>query len=810
MDTAFQDIRYSLRRLRKSPGFTAVVIVTLALGIGANSAIFSVVNTVLLRALPYRNPAGLVSILHFYPSLSNMEAPVSARGFRDYQTRTASFTSAAVETAFGANLTGSGDPERVPGVRVSGDWFKVLGVAPLFGRTLTRDDDEQGHDHVVVLSYGVWTRLFGSKPDAVGKAIELNGESYQIVGVMPKEFASFFSRNADLFVPLALPATAFSAGYTNEYLNLVARLKPGVGLQRAQAEMTTFAENLKKANPNNFAPKWTLKVRTLDDIATGRIRPALLVLLGAVGLVLLIACANVANLLLARAAVRIKEIAIRSALGADRASLIRQLLTESIILSLSGGVLGLLLAESSVRSLVALNPNLPRASEVGIDGNVMIFTLVVSVLTGLLFGLAPALQTSRTNLNETLKDGSRSGAADFAGRNVRRGLVVAEVALSLTLLIGAALLIESVGKLQDVDPGFDPHNVLVFNLALPAVKYPSDTSQVLFGDQLVSRLGALSGVRSVGTTSVLPFAGGWSTSSFNIEGLIVPRGQNGPWGDYRVATAGYFDAMRIPLKAGRSFASQDRQGAPPVVVIDEQFVKKYFRNGNPIGKRITFGAAPGKADSTWITIVGVVGHAAHEGLDAEPRIQYYFPYAQTGGRQMAVTIRTAGSALAMLPAVRNAVHGVDRDLPLSNVNTMDKLVESSVGQRKLSMILLGVFSTIALLLASIGIYGVMSYSVAQRTRELGIRMALGAARLSVLRLVVGQGIALALSGVAIGLVAAFALTRFLSNQLYGVGATDPATFATVSGTLILIALLATLMPALRATRVDPVVALRDE
>jgi putative ABC transport system permease protein len=810
MDTVLHDIRYSLRRLRKSPGFTAVVIVTLALGIGANSAIFSVVDTVLLRALPYRDPVQLVSILHFYPSLSNMEAPVSARGFRDYQTKTVSFASAAVETGFGANLTGSGDPERVPGVRVSGDWFKVLGVAPLFGRTLTRDDDEQGHDHVVVLSHGVWTRLFGSKPDAVGKAIELNGESYQIVGVMPKEFASFFSRNADLFVPLALPATAFSAGYTNEYLNLVARLKPGVGLGRAQAEMTTFAENLKKANPNNFAPTWTLKVRTLDDIATGRIRPALLVLLGAVGLVLLIACANVANLLLARAAVRIKEIAIRSALGADRASLIRQLLTESIILSLSGGVLGLLLAESSVRSLVALNPNLPRASEVGIDGNVMIFTLVVSVLTGLLFGLAPALQTSRTNLNETLKDGSRSGAADFAGRNVRRGLVVAEVALSLTLLIGAALLIESVGKLQNVDPGFDPHNVLVFNLALPAVKYPSDTSQVLFGDQLVARLSALTGVRSAGTTSVLPFAGGWSTSSFNIEGVIVPRGQNGPWGDYRVATAGYFDAMRIPLKTGRVFTSQDRQGAPPVVVIDEQFVKKYFQHGNPIGKRITFGAAPGKTDSTWITIVGVVGHAAHEGLDAEPRIQYYFPYAQTGGRQMAVTVRTAGSPLAMLPAVRNAVHGVDRDLPLSNVNTMDKLVESSVGQRKLSMILLGVFSTIALLLASIGIYGVMSYSVAQRTRELGIRMALGAARLSVLTLVVRQGIALALSGVAIGLVAAFALTRFLSNQLYGVGATDPATFATVSGTLILIALLATLMPALRATRVDPVVALRDE
>jgi len=810
MDALLRDIKYSARRLAKAPAFTIIVLVTLALGIGANTAIFSVVNTVLLRALPYRSPGALVSIEHFYPSLNNMEAPVSARGFRDYRDKTSSFESVAVETPFGANLTGSGDPERVPGARVSGDWFHVLGVQPLYGRTLSRDDDEPGHEHVVVLSNGVWTRLFAADPSAVGKKIELNGESYQIVGVMPQGFYSFFRRNADLFVPLALPAAAFNNGYTNEFLNSVARLKPGVPVARAQAEMKTFADNLKKANPNNFSPTWTLKLRTLDDLSSGKIRGVLLVLLGAVGFVLLIACANVANLLLARAAVRMKEIAIRSALGADRRSLVRQLLTESILLALGGGILGLLLAKWSVSSLVALNPSLPRASEIGVDPSVMLFTLLVSIITGLVFGLAPALQTSRTNLQETLKDGTRSGAADLAGRNVRRGLVVAEVALSLTLLIGAGLLIQSVMRLEGVSPGFDAHNVLVFNIALPAVKYPTDTSTELFAEQLMPRLNALPGVRAAGTTSVIPFGNGWSTASFSIEGLIVPPGQNGPWGDLRVVTPKFFDAMRIPLKRGRAFTDQDRNGAPPVVIIDEQFVKKYFANTDPIGKRITFGSRRGSTDSTWITIVGVVGHAAHEALDAEPRIQYYFPYAQGGGQQMVVAMRTEGNPTAVLSAARDAVHSIDRNLPIANVSTMEQLVDSSVGQRKLSMILLGVFSGIALLLASIGIYGVMSYSVAQRTRELGVRMALGAARSRVLGLVVSQGMALAGAGVVIGLLAAFGLTRLLSTQLYGVSATDPVTFVLVSGLLVGVALLATLLPAMRATRVDPVVALRDE
>jgi predicted permease len=809
VDAILRDIRYSFRRLKKSPAFTAIVVLTLALGIGANTAIFTVVNSVLLRPLPYRAPEQLVSIFHYYPSLNNLEAPVAGGAFRDYRDKTGSFESVAVETGFGANLTGIGDPERVPGGRVSGDWFHVLGVQPMLGRGLIRDDDQKGREHVAVLSYGLWTRLFASSPSAVGKTLELNGETYQVVGVMPKGFRSFSANNVDIFVPLALTPEQY-ASYGNEYLNLTARLKANTSVEQARAEMATFAENLKRERPNQWPPKWSLKVRTLDDLATTRIRPALLVLLGAVGFVLLIACANVANLLLARAAVRIKEIAIRTALGADRASLIRQLLTESVMLALGGGLLGLVLAQWSVKSLVALNPSLPRAQNIRVDANVMAFTLVVSLVTGLVFGLASSLQSSRTNLNETLKDGSRTGSADFAGRTLRRALVVAEVALSLTLLIGAGLLIKSVARLQGVSPGFDPHNVLTFNIALPSLKYPTDTAQILFSDQLLPRLNAVPGVQAAGVTSVIPFGGGWSTASVAIEGLVISQGQQSPWGDFRIASPRFFEALRIPLKRGRLFTDQDRLGAPEVVVIDEEFVKKYFANTNPIGKRITFGARAGTPDSTWITVVGVVGHAAHEGLDAEPRIQYDFPEAQRGSRGMTVAIRTQGDPLALVPAVRRTIHEIDAALPMSSINTMDKLVEQSVGQRKLSMILLGVFSAIAVLLASLGIYGVMSYSVTQRTRELGIRMALGAARSEVLALVVGQGMALALWGVAIGLVGAFAVTRFLSSQLYGVGATDVSTFVGVSGLLIGIALIACLLPAMRATRVDPVSALREE
>ena len=816
MDAFLRDLTYSFRRLQKSPAFTAVVILTLALGIGANTAIFSVVNTVLLRPLPFREPDELITIYHFYKSeaLNNLEAPVSAIGFRDYRDKTKSFDAVAVETGWSANLTGTGDPERVPASRVSGDYFRVLGVPTQLGRTFGRDEDEPGKNRVVVLSDGLWRRIYAGQRDAVGKTVQLNGETYTIVGVMPPGFRSFFNRPADIWTPLALAPSVFDPNnYTNEYLNLTARLKSGVSIDRAQAEMTAFAEQLKKQYPNNFSPRWTLSVKSINELATGRIRPVLLVLLGAVGFVLLIACANVANLLLARASARQKEVAIRTALGAERWALVRQLLTESVLLALGGGLLGLGLAYWSVKSLVATIPEIPRGNEVGIDGGVMLFTLGVSVLTGLLFGLVPAMQTSRTQLHETLKEGGRGGSADVSGRTVRRVLVVGEVALALTLLVGAGLLIKSVARLQRVDPGFDPSRILTFNVALPRVKYPSDTARTQFFDAALARIAQVPGVVTVGGTSVMPFGGSWSTGSFQIEGYTPGPNQPGPWGDIRVVSPEFFRALRIPIKQGRVFTQQDGPGMQSVAVIDEGFVRKYYRGENPIGERITFGAPPGQKPD-YITIVGVVAHTMHEGLDAKPRIQLYVPYRQLPGEFalnfMSLAVRTSGDPLIMTRSVREALHTVDKDMPMSNISSMDDLLASSLGSRRLSMLLLGAFSAIALLLASIGIYGVLSYSVTQRARELGIRMALGAARGRVLRLVVAQGMALAAVGIGIGLVGSFLLTRLLANQLYSVTATDPTTFATVALVLGGIALAATILPALRATKVDPVVALREE
>ena len=808
-----RDIKYSLRRLLKSPGFTAVVVLTLGLGIGANTAIFSVVNSVLLRPLPYRNPDRLVTINHFYRSeaLNNLEAPVSAPGFRDYRDKTKSFDAVAVETGWAANLTGTGDPERVPASRVSGDYFRVFGVAPQLGRVFGRDEDEQGKNRVVVLSDGLWKRIYGADRGVIGTTMQLNSQSYTILGVMPEGFRAFFNSRADIWTPLALDPKQFDpSNYTNEGLDLTARLKPGISATQANAEMHAFAEQVRRLYPNAVGTEWTLKVKTLDELATGGIRPALLVLLGAVGFVLLIACANVANLLLARVTSRQKEVAIRTALGADRWALVRQLLTESVLLALAGGLLGLGIAYWSVKTLVAIVPNIPGGRDLGIDATVMVFTLGLSVFTGLLFGVVPALQTSQTNLHNTLKEGGRSGSADVTGRGLRRVLVIGEVALALTLLIGSGLLIKSVARLQRVTPGFDPDRLLTFNLSLPSAKYTNDTLRQQFFESMIERVRHVPGVVAVGGTTVIPFGGSWSTGSFEVEGYQAGPNQPGPWGDIRYVTADFFRTMRIPLIQGRAFDSRDQPNGQIVAIIDEEFVRKYYRGQNPIGKRITFGAPPGKQPE-YMSIVGVVAHTMHEALDAKPRIQLYLPYSQRPSFQnMSVAVRTSGDPVLMARPVRDAIHTVDKDLPLSNVKSMDDLLESSLGQRRLSMILLGAFSAIALLLASIGIYGVLAYSVTQRSRELGIRMALGAARGRVLRLVIGQGMALALVGIGIGLVGAFALTRLLGAQLYSIKPTDPVTFAGVSFLLAAIAFVATLVPALRATRVDPVVALREE
>ena len=814
MDILLQDLRYSLRRLAKSPAFSAIVVLTLALGIGANTAIFSAVNAILLRPLPYHEPERLVTIQHLYPSL-DLEAPVSAPGFRDYADRARSFTSMAVEAAWAANLTGVGDAVRLQGARVTGRYFPTLGVPALLGRTIQPGEDAAGREQVVVLSHAVWQRQFGGDPGIVGRTLSLNGQSYEVVGIMPPEFRDFFSRNVELWAPLVFrPDQLADEERTHEFLSLTARLRDGVTAADADAEVRALAEQLKQQYPDFYAPEWRLGVTPLGEEATGGIRPALLVLLGAVGFVLLIACANVANLLLSRAAARGKEIAVRSALGASQERLVRQLLTESALLALAGGVVGLLLAYWGVRSLVAINTgNLPRAEEIRVDGVVAVFTLVVSLVAGLLFGLAPALHAARPDLQTTLKEGGRGAAGDRGSQGLRRMLVVAQTALALTLLTGAGLLIKSFARLQGVDPGFDPDRLLTFTVALPESRYREDAQLTAYFDRALPELRAVPGVRGVGTTTVMPFGGSWGTSSFEIEGYQVPEDQPGPWGDVRVVSPGFFDALRIPLLQGRLLTEHDTDRRPRVAVIDEEFVRRYWPGENPLGKRLAFGPPPEATDTSardWIEVVGVVGHTKHEGLDGDDRLQLYLPYHQAPQRFMAVAVRTAGDPARHLAALRGALRAVDPDVPVSNPRTMNELIELSVGQRRLSMMLLSLFSGIALLLASIGIYGVMSYSVTQRSRELGVRIALGAGRADVLRLVLRQGMSLAIIGIAIGVGTALLLTRVIESQLFGVRASDPVTFVSVAVLLGVTALAANLVPAVRAMRMDPAVVLREE
>ena len=807
MDRLLQDFRYGVRRLVRSPGFSALVILTLALGIGANTAIFSVVNALLLRPLPYENSTELVTIEHLYPSLNSMHAPVSARGFARYRDETRSFSNIAVQTGWGVNLTGLGDPERLNGMRVSSDFFSVYRAAPARGRVFTPQEDQPGNNKVVVLSDALWRRRFGAEPNTVGRTISLNGEPYQIIGIMPPTFKSFFNNQAEIYTPVALTPEQLASG--NEYLSLSARVRPGISVAAAKTEMAQFADRLKKDNPDNFPPDWTLAVTPLSEKATGPIRTPLLILLGSVAMVLLIACANVANLLLARAAGRLKEVSVRLALGAKRWQLIRQLLMESMLLGVIGGVVGLGVALAGVKALVAAAPpQLAVLESVSIDGKVMLFTLLVSVGTGFLFGLAPALQSTRANVNETLREGGRGAAADRAGHRLRRIFVVAELALALTLLAGAGLLIKSFQKLNAVSPGFNPENLLTLNLSLPRSRYPSDTVQIQFFDRALAAIRNAPGVKSVAAVSVLPFSGGWSTGSFTVEGYTPPENSQGPWGDIRIVNEDYFDAMDIKVVKGRAFAASDIQGSQQVAVIDEVMAKKFWPETDPIGKRITFDGASDSAQ--WIPVVGVVAHTAQEGLDAEKRIQLYLTYRQTGAGNLTLAIRTGGDPTAVIPDVRRAVQSVDPDQPLARIETMTNLLRNSVGQRRLSTIMLGLFAGLALLLAALGIYGVIAHSVEQRTQELGVRMALGAARRDVLSLVMLQGLRIAGIGLLLGIGGAFTLTRLMTSQLFEVNATDPLTFASVAGILIAVAMIATLLPALRASRLDPVQALRKE
>ncbi|HEX8142216.1 MAG TPA: ABC transporter permease [Pyrinomonadaceae bacterium] len=804
----WQDLRYGLRTMLKNPGFTGVAVLALALGIGANSAIFSVVNSILLRPLPFKDPDRLVMVWHSYPKL-DLIAPVSPPGFTDYGARTDVFENAAVASGGSANLTGAGEPERIQARAVTASFFPTLGVTPALGRTFLQEEDQPSHEHVVVLSHGLWQRRFGADPAIVGQTIMLDGEGYNVVGVMPESFRMF--GQDDLWAPLALTAEQLSPKRRgSEFLLMIARLKPGVSLEQAQAVMDTVAGQIRQNNPQNYPNdgSWGVKVKSVYEETVGDIRPALLVLLGAVGFVLLIACANVANLLLARASVRRKEIAIRTALGAGRRRLIRQLLTESVLLSLVGGGLGMVLAVWGVDVLVKLNQNnIPRAQEVGIDGRVLAFTCGLSLLTGILFGLAPALQASKTELTEALKEGGRTSGGSHRAR-VRNLLVISEIALALVLLIGAGLMVKSFSRLSHVNPGFEPQNLLTMQVALPSTKYSEPKRRADFYRQALEKIKTLPGVQSAGAVSHLPLSGSVGSGFFSIEGRAESPGEQLPHTDLRASTPDYLQTMGIPLLKGRYFNERDTEASPNVAIVDETLARRYWPNEDPIGKRISFNRRE-NAD-VWREVVGVVGAVRHKALDADYRGQLYFPHPQNPWGGMYLVVRTMNEPASMAAMVRDAIQSVDKDQPVYRVMTMETLLAESVAQRRFSMLLLTLFAVVAVLLAIVGLYGVMSYGVSQRTHEIGIRMALGAQAGDVLRMVVGQGLLLALIGVGAGLLASLALTRVMSSLLFGVSARDPFMFVSIPLILAAVALLACYIPARRATKVDPMIALRYE
>jgi putative ABC transport system permease protein len=803
METMLRHLRHAIRGFVRRPGFALVAMLTLGLGIGGNTAIFSIVSALLLRPLPYADPDALVTLNHYYPSLNNLEASVSAGGFRDYKTRTHGFSSVAVETGRALNLTGEGEPERITAAAASPDYFHTLGVQALTGRTFG-PEVSGGDDHVVVLSQGFWARRFGADPGILGRTLNLDGEPYTVIGVMPASFRDVFSRQVELWVPLVLTEAQYSAGYTNEYLSLVARMKPGSGIDAARSEMATFAEGLKRDHPDWFPPDWSIHVTSLEERATKSVRPALLVLLGAVLVVLLIACANVANLLLTRASGQRRQVAVRLAMGASRANVLGRLLTEGLVLGLGGAVVGVVLGTWGLGALKALaSRSVPAISDVSLDRSVLAFTLLVSVGTGVFVGLMPALSTWRSDVLGALREGTRAGQ-DRSGLRLRRLFVVSQLALSLALLAGAGLLLRSMARLQAVSPGFDPGGVLTFNVALPTSTYPDDDARRGFFDQLLPALRAVPGVSAAGLESVLPFAGGWSTGSFTVVGYQPGPNEPNPWGDIRIVSPGFQEALGLPLLKGRFLTEADGPETPQVAVVDQEMVRRYWPNEDPIGKKVSFGDQP-------IEVVGVVGHAAHEGLDADPRVQLYGSYRQFPNvRSMFVVARTPGDPTALLSGLRAAVGRLNPNLPLSNVATMEQRIADSMGDRRLSLVLLAVFAAVALVLAATGVYGVMAQVVGQRTRELGVRMAMGADRGSVLSLVMRQGMGLVSVGVVLGLGGSLAVSRLLKSQLFGVTSTDPVTYALVVVVLLASAALATLIPALRATRVDPVEALREE
>ncbi|HJQ25181.1 MAG TPA: ABC transporter permease [Blastocatellia bacterium] len=802
MNTLWQDLRYGARMLTKRPSFTVVAVITLALGIGANTTIFSFVNGILLRSLPYPQPERLVALDENALKRGVTSMGVSFPNFLDWREQNRVFEDIAAYGGSGLALTGAGEPEQLEGAEISHGLLEILRVPPLLGRTFTAEEDRPKSDDVVILSYGLWQRRFAGDAGIVGQKLNLNGRPYTVIGVMPEGFR--FPQVAEYWVPLALNTQMYTRN--DHGLGAVARLKDGVSLEQARAEMNDIAARIEEQNPVTNEGLG-VSVNGMHDTLAGDYRQALLILLSVVGLVLLVACANVANLMLVRATTRQKEIAIRAAMGASRWRITRQLLTESILLGAAGGALGLLIAVWGLDLLLAAIPiKLPFWMKFDLDWRVLGFTLGISLLTGLAFGVLPALHATRTNLNETLKEGGRSSAG--AGRQRSRSLlVVAEIALSLVLLVGAGLMMRSFVRLQHINPGLNPAGVLTMRINLPQSKYREAAQRADFYRQLMARLRALPGVEAAGGTVTLPLSGFTWGRSLTVEGFPILSVGQAPFIQHNVVTPGYFRTMGIPLLEGRDFNDSDA-AEPKVTIVDERLAREYWPNESAVGKRIRFG--PPEDNEPWHTIVGVVGAVRHQRLEAVTRNSVYLPHGEIPVSAVFLTVRTSAKPESLVEPMREQIHALDPDLPITSVRKMEDVVALSIWQPRIYTILFGVFAAVALLLAAIGLYGVMAYTVTIRTHEIGLRVALGAQRGDVLRLVAGQGVKLALTGVASGLVAALLLTRLMESLLYSTSASDPLTFAGISVLLMLVALVACYVPARRATKVDPMVALRYE
>jgi putative ABC transport system permease protein len=799
-----KDIRYGIRSLVRNPAFTAIAIITLSLGIGANTAIFSVVNAVLLRPLPFADAERIVWLWDTIPHLGY--APTSLPEFLDWKEQNRSFEQLAAFQSGNVFLDTGDGTEDVPVGVVTPQMFSLFGVHPILGRTFTDEETLPGRFRVAVLSHSLWQTRFGSDANISGRTIQLNGRAYTIIGVMPAGFS--FPERATLWRPLPIDPSALDRG--PHYLNVVGRLKPDVTLAQAQAEMSALAARISQEHPEKTAGHG-MKIVSLADVVVGDIGLALYVFLGAVGFVLLIACANLANLMLARIGGREREIAVRTALGASRLQIVRQLLTESLLLAVAGGAAGLLLAIWAVSWLVSLSPDtIPRVHEISVDPRVAGFTFLISMAAGVLFGVVPALQASKTDLTDGLKESGRT-TPGVRKQRLRSALVVSEVALSLVLLVGAGLLIRSFAKLNQVDPGFNPEQVLTMGVSLLPNKYPEDQQVAAFYSQVLERSATVPGVISVSATTGLPVSGTDTTDFFAIEGQPPIAKEERPLCEYWVVTPRYFQSMGIPLLAGRDFSETDTKQSPNVVVINDEFRRRHFGSENPLGHRLQL---QGQERDPFL-IVGVVGDTRNHGLEEQPRAAAYVPFLQDPlskdlARSLTIVARTKSDPGAVAGSLRAVVTSMDKSVPVYAVKPMTEYLRDSLSRRRFSMVLLSTFSGVALVLAALGIYGVISYGVIQRTHEMGIRMALGAQRRDVLKLVLRQAMIVVLVGVGIGLLGSWALTRLMKSLLFNVSVTDPLTFAGIAVLMILIALLACVIPAMRATKVDPLVALRHE